>query len=220
MQKLDMNFLQALLRSRAFKEEYCAQKNAFSDNGYKTVGPKRRSVIVSWAKVGGYVGCVRNAGDALEYEKYLNTAWKLDPYGLEESTSITSEASVKYDEYGHASVAKSRVKESTADPVGDAARYLICGLQQPVSNVATKPNFKGNIMANIPTKHLITTITYIAGTPADQIPDETIYQMIVDREATIKHYSAMVNQPARLKVSLTAIQKEIDDLVKLADSRG
>lgn len=65
----------------------------------------------------------------------------------------------------------------------------------------------------------IRTIQYIGSTPADQYTDEAIYNLIAEREATIKHYESMTNRPERLKISLTTIQKEIDDLVKIVDAR-
>lgn len=65
----------------------------------------------------------------------------------------------------------------------------------------------------------IRTVTFIGNSPADQYSDEQIYSLIAEREATINYYTAMKNQPERLKVSLTTIQKEIDDLVKIVDAR-
>lgn len=65
----------------------------------------------------------------------------------------------------------------------------------------------------------IRTITFIGSQPADQYTDEAIYSLIAESEAAITHFQAMKNQPERLKVSLTSIQKEIDELVKIVDAR-
>lgn len=65
----------------------------------------------------------------------------------------------------------------------------------------------------------IRTIQFIGNNPADQYTDEQIYSLIAEREAAIKHFEAMTNRPERLKVSLTTVQKEIDDLVKIVDAR-
>lgn len=87
------------------------------------------------------------------------------------------------------------------------------------SNNATQSQSKEETTMKTAQSLNIRTVTFIGNNPADHYSDEQIYSLIAEREATINYYTAMKNQPERLKVSLTTIQKEIDDLVKIVDAR-
>ncbi len=98
-------------------------------------------------------------------------------------------------------------------------------LSDAARNTFFNPNFaapytKENTMKHTPL--VISTITYINGTPAEAVSDERIFEMIMERENLIKYYNSIdvKNRPERLTISLTKVQAEINQLKTLVDARG
>lgn len=149
-----------------------------------------------------------------ELEECINNLIKADPswyLGTERTQTNTNH------------LADMLVYPARAGTVGLDKNYYVLHEDKPnqpnqPNNATQSQSKEETTMKTVQTLN-IRTVTFIGNNPADQYSDEQIYSLIAEREATINYYTAMKNQPERLKVSLTTIQKEIDDLVKIVDAR-
>ena len=83
----------------------------------------------------------------------------------------------------------------------------------------SKPAKENNVEQTKTTTIAVEKITLVYGRDSRQVSDDQMYGFIADLEAKIKSLQSLQNKPKKLLAQLEMLQKEIDDLVALVDSR-